>query len=96
MLSFFHPGKYCWKCEFGTDIKIENYINHHDGEQLSFYKEVQYIKTQSKKKDVLVIFILQETKNSRLFDKNHSQENVKCHIQHEESWIKWIVIEHVN
>ena len=69
---------YCWKCEFDIDVKIENY-NHHDGEQLLFYKKVN-IKTQSQKKDVLVIFILlQETKNSNLFDKNCAQENVKCH-----------------
>ena len=39
--------------------KIENYY-HHDGEQLGFYKKV-HIKTQGKKKDVLVIFKLQET-----------------------------------
>ena len=31
---------------------------------------------------------MQETKNSSLFDKNCSQENVKCHIQHEESWLR--------
>ena len=30
-------------------------------------------------------FILQETKDSNLFDKNCTQENVKCHIQHEDS-----------
>ena len=35
--------------------------------------------------DVLVIPILQETKNSNLFDKNCTQENVKCHNQHEEN-----------
>ena len=35
-------------------------------------------------------------KNSNLFDKNCTQENVKCHIQHEESWLGWIVIEQVN
>ena len=45
-----------------------------------------HIKTQSEKKDVLVIFILlQERKNSYLFDKNCTQENIKCHIQHDES-----------
>ena len=49
-----------------------------DGEQLGFYEKIQ-VKTQSKKKDVLVNFILQETKNSNLFDKNCTQENVKCH-----------------
>ena len=33
---------------------------------------------------------------SNLFDKNYTQKNVKCHIQHEESWLRWIVIEQVN
>ena len=39
MLSFLHRWDYCWKCEFGINVKIENY-NHHDGEQLPFYKKV--------------------------------------------------------
>ena len=39
----------------------------------------------SKKKDVLEIFVFQETKNFNLFDKNHSQDNVKCRIQNKES-----------
>ena len=39
---------------------------------------------------------MQETKNYNLFDKNLTQENVKCHIQHEGSWLRWIVIEQVN
>ena len=43
------------------------------------------MKTQSKKKDVLLIFTLQETKNSDLLHKNCTQENVKFHIQREES-----------
>ena len=42
------------------------------------------MKTQSQKKGVLVISLLQETKNPNLFDKNCTQEKVKCHIQHEE------------
>ena len=47
------------------------------------------------KEDVLVILkLLQETKNSNLLDKNC--KNVNCHIQHEESWLRWIVIEQVN
>ena len=47
---------------------------HHDGEQLCLYQKV-YIKTQSKKKEVLVIFILQETKNSNFFlQKLYSRE----------------------
>ena len=88
MLSFLHPWDYCWKCEFDTDVKIENYYQH-DGEQLGFYKK-KHIKTPSKKKNVLCNFmLLQETKNSNLFDKNWTQENVKCHNQHEESWLRW-------
>ena len=42
----------------------------------------------SKKKDVLVIILLQETMNSNLYNKNcaeYVKNNVKCHIQHEES-----------
>ena len=42
--------------------RIENYY-HHDGEQLK-KKKKDHIKTQSKKKDVLVIFTLQETNES--------------------------------
>ena len=37
-----------------------------------FFKKT-YIKTQSKKKDVLVIILLQETKNSNLYNKNYTQ-----------------------
>ena len=70
-----HHWDYCWKCEFDINAKIESY-NHHDGEQLLFYKKVQ-IETQCKKKDVLlVIFILlQEMKNSIFF----LYKNVKFH-----------------
>ena len=35
--------------------------------------------------DDLVIFAFQETKNDYLFDKNRTQDNIKCHIQLEES-----------
>ena len=35
MLSFLHRWDCCWKCQFDTDVKTENY-NHHDGEQLFF------------------------------------------------------------
>ena len=49
--------------------------------KLAFIKK-ERIKTQSKKKDVVLIFKLQETKNFNLFDKSCTQENVKCQIQH--------------
>ena len=77
MLSFLH--RFDVKCDIDADVIIGNYY-HHDGEQLDFYKKSTF-KTQSKKKDVLATFILQETKNSNLFYKNCTQENVKCHIQ---------------
>ena len=91
-LSFLHRWDYCWKCESDTDIEVENYYQH-DGEQLGFYKKSTY---QNTEQDVFVIFTLQDTKNSNLFDKNCPQEDVTCHIQHEESWLRWIVIEQVN
>ena len=40
--------------------------------------------------------LLPEKNNSYLFDKNCTQESVKCHIQHKESWLGWIAIEQVN
>ena len=49
-----------------------------------FIKKV-HIKTHTKKKDVLVIFALQETKSFNLFGKNCTQENVQLHIQHGEN-----------
>ena len=71
-----HRWDWCWKCQFHTDVKIENYYHHHVGEQLLFYKKV-HIKIQSKKRDVLVICILlQETKNSNLFDKSQSSGDI--------------------
>ena len=67
-----------------------------------------HIKTYnlSKKKDVLVIhffYFLCRTKTfykkrknpNCLFDKSHTQEIVKCHILHEQRWLRWILIEHV-
>ena len=69
--------------------RIENYY-HQNGEQSCFYKKV-HIKTKSKRNDVLVIFVLQQMKNS-----TYTQENVKSHIQHGESWLRWTVIEQEN
>ena len=86
MLLFLYRWDYCWKYEFDTDVKIKKYY-HQDGEHLVFYKKV-HIKTESKRKDVLFIFILlQERNNSNLFDKNCTEENVKFYIRHEESWV---------
>ena len=50
MLSFLPPWDYCWKCEFDTDVKIENYCHYdHDGEQLGFYiKKITYQNTEEK------------------------------------------------
>ena len=62
--------------------RIEKYYQH-DGEQLDFGKKV-HIKIQSKKKSL-------HCKKR----KNCTQENIKCHIQHEESWLRWIAIEQV-
>ena len=28
--------------------------------------------------------------NSNLFNKNHAQDNVKCHIHYEKKWLRWI------
>ena len=99
MLSFLHRWDYCWKCEFDIDViivKIENY-NHHDGQQLLFYKKV-HIKTHSKMKDVLVIFILLlEMKNFNFFlIKAVLKRTSNAIIEHEEGWLEWIVIEQVN
>ena len=79
--------------------RIEN-CHHHHVEKLGFYKKL-HIKTHSKEKAVLVMFILQETKNFNLLDtkninlfyKNWTQKNVNCHILHilhEVSWLRWI------
>ena len=57
----------------GEQLRIENYY-HYDGEQLGFYENV-HIKTQNKKKDVLVIFILHEMKIS---SKNTDESLDEC------------------
>ena len=57
---------------------------------------LQKITYQNTEQDVFVIFMMQETKNSNLFDKVYVQEDVNCYIQHEENWLRWIVIEQVN
>ena len=55
-------------------LKQNRKFCHHDRNNYVFIKKV-HLKTQSKKKDVLLIFTLQETKNSNLFDKSCTQVN---------------------
>ena len=57
----------------GEQLRIENYY-HHDGEQLGFYENV-HIKTQNKKKNVLVVFILHEMK---ICSKNTDESLDEC------------------
>ena len=47
------------RCQNRCQNRVANYY-HYDRGQLDFYKKI-HIKTQSKKKDVLLIFTLQET-----------------------------------
>ena len=47
MLSFLPRWDYCLKCEFHTDVKIENYY-HHDGEWLGFNKKKYVSKHRAK------------------------------------------------
>ena len=54
--------------------------------------EKVHIKTQSKK----LYITRDEGFRFTAFDKTCTQENVKCQIQHEDSWLRWIVIEQVN
>ena len=89
----------CWKCQFDTDVKIENY-NHHDREQLLFLKKVKkkvHIKTQSKKKDILVIFILllynplyycKERRTPICLIKTVLKRNLKRTLFHNSTWRK--------
>ena len=66
MLLFLHHWDFCWKCEFDTDVKKENHY-HYAGKQAGFIIS----KDTKQKKDVFVIFVLQETENYNLFDKNY-------------------------
>ena len=67
--------------EFDADVKIEqtNIITMMKNQKV-------HIKTLrlSKKKDILIISALEETKNSNLFHKSRTQFIVKCRIYHEE------------
>ena len=63
--------------------RIKKHYRHNE-EQLGFYKKSTY-QAQTNKKDVLVIFILQETKNSNLFDKKLYTRERKMSYEQEES-----------
>ena len=72
-------------CEFDTDVKTELELSPW-WRKIRFLSKSTYQNTQAEqKKDVLVVSVFQETKNYNLFDKNRTQDNIKCHIQHEES-----------
>ena len=58
-----------------TDVKIEQKIISPWWRTITFLKNLHQ-NTQSKKKDVLVIILLQKTKNSNLYNKNYAQ-NIK-------------------
>ena len=42
------------------------------------------------------MFYIARNEEFQFIWKNSTQDNVKCNIQHEESWRRWIVIEQVN
>ena len=69
--------------------RMENYY-HHDGEQLGFY-----IKYLSKHRAGCSSDLFKQRIPIYL-TKNCTQENSKYHIQNEESWLRWIVLEQVN
>ena len=69
---------------YGCRNRIESYY-HHVGEQLGFDEMKRYI---SKHRAGCSCNFY----NAR----NCTQENVKCHIQHEEKLLRWIVTEQVN
>ena len=74
MLSVLHRWDYCWKCEFDTDVKIEN-CYHHDGEQLGFYEKL-HIKTQC----ILVIFDIARNEEFQfIWQKLYSRERQMLH-----------------
>ena len=84
--------------------KIEKHYHYNVEQQLSFYKKVHIRRYRlSKKKDILIMLsfyflrrVKMYCKNWRiricLFGKSRTEDIVKCHILHEESYLRWIVI----
>ena len=73
MLSFLHL--ITESVNLITDVKIEQKTISPWSRTITCLKNLHQ-HTQSKKKDVFVIILLQETKNSNLYNKNYAQ-NVK-------------------
>ena len=71
--------------------RIENYYLH-DKEQLGFYKKVH---SKHREKCSCNLYIARNEEFQFIWQ-NCTQEDVKCHIQYEESWRRRIVIEQVN
>ena len=75
MLSFLYRWDYCWKCEFDTDVKIDRKL-------LPWWRTIRFLlkstSKHSKKMDIIVIFILQEMKNSNFVWQNCAEENVNA------------------
>ena len=75
--------------------KIEKYY-HNDGEKLTLHQKFQKVYTKRHRLRKKCFCNLCIAINSNLFDKNRTQHNIKCHIQHEGSWLWLIVTEKVN
>ena len=70
--------------------RIENDY-HHDGDQLAFYKNV-LIKTQQKEGCSCNPYFAWNEEFQFIWQKMYCiQDNVKCHIQRKESWLRWVL-----
>ena len=66
----------------------------HDWEQLGFYEKSTY---RTKEGYICNAFCCKKLRTPIcLFHKKCTQDNMQCHIPHEKSWLRWIVIEQVN
>ena len=73
MLLFPHHCDYRWKCEFDTDVKIQNYY-HHDGQQSDFYKKSTYQNTELKEGCSWNIYIASNEESQFIWQKLYSRE----------------------
>ena len=100
-LSFLRLWDYCWKCEFDTNVKIENFIiTVMENNYFSIPKV--HIKAQSKKKEsscnlyIIALYCCKKRRIPIYLIKTVLKRTSNAIIQHEESWLGWIVIEQVN